>query len=258
VVSDGSTVLATAAEAGDEPLLLAQNLKGLAAVVSDSHRAAAGRWAREKLGADVFVLDDGFQHLRLARDLDLLAIDATNPWGGGRLLPYGRLREARGGAARADCVVVTRADQSPNLPSLKKEIRRYNNSSPILTSTMRIRSVTKLSSSLEDEIASVPKPVAAFCAIGNPKAFFDQLGRAGCDPVFTRGFPDHHRYSQADLEFVCQKSKERGAQSLITTAKDAVKLQAHSIEMPCYVLNIEIAIEEEGQLREMIDVACRV
>src|SRR5688500_192500 len=97
VVSDAFTVLATATEAGDEPFLLAQNLKGLAAVISDADRAAAGKWALENLGAEVLVLDDGFQHLGLARDLNILTIDATNPWGGGRLLPYGSLREPRSG-----------------------------------------------------------------------------------------------------------------------------------------------------------------
>jgi tetraacyldisaccharide 4'-kinase len=128
IVSDGSNVLADAAEAGDEPFLLAQNLKGLAAVISDSNRLAAGKWAIENLGAEVFVLDDGFQHLALARDLNILAIDATNPWGGGKLLPAGRLRESRSGLSRAACVVVTTADQSSGLVSLAAEIQTLNGS----------------------------------------------------------------------------------------------------------------------------------
>ncbi len=257
LVSDGSTVLATAAEAGDEPFLLAQNLKGLAAVVSDADRATAGQWVKENLGADVFVLDDGFQHLRLARDLDLLVIDATNPWGGGRLLPYGRLREPRSEVSRADCIIVTRADQSGNLLSLKEEICRFNNSSPILTSTMTVRSITRLASTVEEEIDSVPQPVAAFCAIGNPKSFFDQLRLLELNPIFTREFPDHHRYTPANIESLNQKSKAAGVRSLITTAKDAVKLQADSLDVPCYVLNIEISIEDDRRFTEMIEDALR-
>ena len=115
VVSDGQRILANELEAGDEPRLLAENLLGLAAVISDADRFAAGQWANKEFGSDVFILDDGFQHLRLVRDLNIVTIDATNPWGGGRLLPYGRLREPRGVLSRADCVVITRADQAHDL-----------------------------------------------------------------------------------------------------------------------------------------------
>ena len=84
---------------------------------------AAGKWAIENLGSEVFVLDDGFQHLRLARDLDIVTIDATNPWGGGSLLPHGRLREPRAGLSRADCVVITRTDQVEDLASIKDTVQ---------------------------------------------------------------------------------------------------------------------------------------
>ncbi len=137
VVSDGSSVLADAAQAGDEPLWLAENLKGAAAVICDSDRAAAGQWAISNLGADVFVLDDGFQHLQLGRDLNILAIDASNPWGGGRLLPYGRLRESRRGVSRADCAIITRADRETDTSLLKSQIQELVGERPILTSQMR-------------------------------------------------------------------------------------------------------------------------
>ncbi len=258
IVSDGSRVLATAAEAGDEPLLLAQNLKGRAAVISDADRAAAGKWAKEELHTDVFVLDDGFQHLRLARNLDLLVIDATNPWGGDRLLPFGRLRESPSGAARADCIVVTRADFEQDLDSLKKEIRRFNQESPIFMSIMKVSGITKLGSSFEEEVTSLPQPIAAFCGVGNPQSFFDQVRCAGLNLVFTQAFPDHHWYDQTEIESLCRKSRNSGAQSLITTAKDAVKLQALNFELPCYVQNIEIQIEEESRLRQLIEDAVRI
>ena len=258
IVSDGSRVLATAAEAGDEPLLLAHNLNGIAAVISDADRVRAGKWAKEELHTDVFVLDDGFQHLRLARDLDLLVIDATNPWGGGRLLPSGRLREPRSGAARADCIVITRADHQQDLDSLMKEIRRFNQDCPIFMSSMKVSSITRLGSGFEEATAGLLQPVAAFCGVGNPQSFFDQVRRAGFDPVFTQAFPDHHWYEQAEIESLCRKSRDEGAQSLITTAKDAVKLQALDFDLPCYVLNIEIQIEEENRLQQLIEAAMRV
>jgi len=255
IVSDGSSVLTNAAEAGDEPFLLAQNLKGLAAVISDPHRISAGKWAIDNLGAEVFVLDDGFQHLALARDLNILTIDATNPWGGGRLLPAGRLREPRSGLSRADCVVVTRADQSDDVASLEAEIQRLIGSRPLVRSEMIVKGISRMNPERPEEVVSMPQPAAAFCAVGNPESFFEQLRRAGIDPVFTRTFPDHHQYTPADIGSLIQEFKKAGAQSIITTAKDAVKLQHGKFELPCYVLNIEISIAEEDRIIKLLDAA---
>jgi tetraacyldisaccharide 4'-kinase len=255
IVSDGFTVLTNSAEAGDEPLLLAQNLKGLAAVISDPNRIGAGRWAIDNLGAEVFVLDDGFQNLALARDLNILTIDATNPWGGGRLLPAGRLREPRSSLSRADCVVVTRADQSDELLSLESEIQRLIGSQPVVMSEMRVKDISRLKAERPEELVSVPQPAAAFCAVGNPESFFELLRRVGIDPVFTHTFRDHHRYTQADVDSLIHESRKAGARSVVTTAKDAVKLQQSNFELPCHVLNIEILIEEEDRIIQMVDAA---
>jgi tetraacyldisaccharide 4'-kinase len=255
IVSDGSNVLTTAAEAGDEPFLLAQNLKGFAAVISDQNRIDAGKWAIENLGAEVFVLDDGFQHLALARDLNILTVDATNPWGGGKLLPAGRLREPRSGLARADCVVVTRADQSDELLSLQAEIQRFIGSRPVFMSEMIVKGISRMNSERLEELSSLPQPAAAFCAVGNPESFFELLRRGGVDPILTRAFRDHHHYTMGDFDSLIQESKKAGAQSIITTAKDAVKLQESKFELPCYVLNIEILIEEGDRIIQMVDAA---
>lgn len=280
IVSDGSTVLTTAAEGGDEPFLLAQNLKGLAAVISDPNRIDAGKWAIENLQAEVFVLDDGFQHLALARDLNILAIDATNPWGGGKFLPAGRLREPRSALTRADCVVVTRADQSDEPASLQAKIQTLIGSRPVVMSRMIVKGISRMHSERGEEFGSLPQPAAAFCAVGNPESFFKLLRGMGIDPVFTRTFRDHHQYTKADLDSLVHESRKAGAQSIITTAKDAVKLQhcrgdriprarlflndggpteerpyKNKFELPCYVLNIEILIEEEGRIIQMVDAA---
>src|SRR5262245_19884790 len=173
IVSDGYGVLATPSEAGDEPFLLATKLSGLAAVISSADRIAAGQEAIKDFGTDCFVLDDGFQHLRLARDLNIVTIDATNPWGGGSLLPYGRLREAPEGLSRADCVVLTRCDQVGDVSALKDEIRALTGSCPIFQSQMRAVRVSPLKNGSESIAA--PARIAAFCAVGNPSSFFEGL-----------------------------------------------------------------------------------
>lgn len=271
VVSDGENILADASEGGDEPRLLAENLLGTAAVVADADRVAAARWAEENLKTDVFILDDGFQHLRLARDLNLLTVDATNPWGGGQLLPRGRLREPLRELARADCIIITRAEQHDDIDSLLKEAGRLSNGRPVLLSHMRTRTIQPLdkTSSENTEVeyshhASRIKhhfplsPVAAFCALGNPAAFFTHLRNDGHTLVHTRHFPDHHVYSQEDVDTLVREAKQHGARALLTTMKDAVKLRSLRFDLPCYVLEIELEFDDEEKLIEMIREAARV
>lgn len=252
VVSNGLEVLADVHQSGDEAFWLAENLKGLAAVICDPDRAAAGRWAIEHLNSNVLVLDDGFQHLQLARDLNILAIDATNPWGGGRLLPAGRLREAPQGASRADCAIITRAAPDADLQELKTSLQHLMGDRPIFTSHMQTKSVWELSAARLDPGIGIPQPVAAFCAVGNPGSFFDHLLEEGLTLVQTHAFTDHHGYTQADITRISEDAKRAGAASLITTAKDAVKLHELELGLPCYVLEIEISIDEEDKLVDLI------
>ncbi|MGH9882418.1 MAG: tetraacyldisaccharide 4'-kinase [Pyrinomonadaceae bacterium] len=251
LVSDGSSVQATEKEAGDEALLLAQNLKGIAAVVSDARRVAAGKWAIEELGVNSFVLDDGFQHLQLARDLNVVTVDATDPWGGNQLLPSGRLREPLSGLERADCIVITRADASNRLPSLIAEIQKLVGNRPIFTSRMKPVG-TKTLSGEQVESASLAQPLGSFCGVGNPNSFFSLLRSSGYRLVLTRAFADHYLYSQNEIDQLVAEARHHGARSLITTAKDAVKLQRFSLALPCYVLEIQIEIDEEEQFVSMI------
>jgi len=256
VVSDGSQILAPVAEAGDEPFLLAQHLKGLAAVVCDSDRWQAGEWAREHLRADAFVLDDGFQHLGLARDLDILTIDATNPWGGANLLPYGRLREPLSGASRSDCLVVTRVELTDDVNQLKTHLRKHAGNQPIFISQMRARGFRTIEGHPADS-KSLPKSLGAFCGVGNPDSFYTDLRGQKIVPVFTLTFRDHHVYTQADINFLTQQARRFDAQGFVTTAKDAVKLESLQFDLPCYVFEIEIAIEEEAKLLNMVREASR-
>lgn len=245
IVSDGYGVLASPAEAGDEPFLLATKLTGQAAVISSADRIAAGEEAIKDFGTECFVLDDGFQHLRLARDLNIATIDATNPWGGGRLLPHGRLREAREGLSRADCVVITRCDQASGVAELETEIARLIDGRPIFRSQMLPVGVM----SLKTGTLAAPARVAAFCGVGNPGSFFENVRRMGFEIAVQRAFPDHHDYSQSEIDALI---KDAGESSLITTAKDAVKLRGLSFSAPCYVLEIEIAIENSDEFTHLI------
>jgi len=257
VVSDGKKLLASERDAGDEPYLLASNLIGIAAVVCNPDRAAAGEWAIKNLGSEVFVLDDGFQHLRLSRDLDIVTIDATNPWGGGSLLPYGRLREPRAGLSRADCIVVTRTEQVEDMVSLSESVQRLAGAIPVFTSRMMTSGIRGLNGESVSNESLLAQPVAAFCGVGNPESFFNQLRREGYSPVFTRAFADHHDYNQADLNRLIKEAKDHGASALVTTAKDALKLASLEIELPCYVLEIKISIADDARLVKMIQTACQ-
>lgn len=252
VVSNGTELLASEREAGDEPFLLARNLLGIAAVISNSNRAAAGQWAVKNLGAEVFVLDDGFQHLRLARDLNIVTLDATNPWGGGNMLPAGRLREPITGLSRADCVVITRTEQVEDLTAITAALERLAGAIPIFSSRMVASGFRKLDGAGVDRKSILSQPLGAFCGVGNPESFFTQLRREGLTPAFTRSFADHHNYSQSELDALVDAAKAQGAEGLITTAKDATKLSALNLVLPCYVLEIQILIDEEDRLDDIV------
>jgi len=250
IVSDGTEVLATDREAGDEPSLLARNLRGVAAVISDANRIAAGRWAIENLGTEVFVLDDGFQHLQLARNLNIATIDASNPWGNGRLLPRGILREPVAGLRRADCIVITRANQTENLEGLRDELRSINNTAPLFTSRMRTRALFRLGTI--ERVEKPESPLAAFCAVGNHESFVRQAEARELKIAKTVVFGDHHRYTQNDLDKIVNEARRAGSEALLTTAKDAVKLGELSIPMSCYVLDIEIEIDSADKFGDLV------
>jgi tetraacyldisaccharide 4'-kinase len=269
LVSDGERILADAREGGDEPRLLAETLRGIAAVLSDADRVGAARWAEENLKSEVFILDDGFQHLRIARDLDLVTVDATNPWGGERLLPYGRLREPLQQLARADCIILTRCEQALDLHSLQREAEQLSGARPVLLSRTRTKMLRPLNAmalrddlpdsstqpsalSLQHSALGLQHSFAAFCAIGNPAAFFEYSRKDGHDLKLTRAFPDHHVYTQGDIDAFVSEAGRAGAQALLTTAKDAVKLGSLRFALPCYVLEIEVEFDDEEKLLGMI------
>jgi tetraacyldisaccharide 4'-kinase len=258
VASDGARVLAEVSECGDEPRLLAERLLGAASVVCDRDRAAAARWARAELGAEVFVLDDGFQHLRIARDLDIVTLDATAPWGGGHMLPRGRLREPAAGLARADCVVITRAELALDIEGLRAEVARLSGGRPaVFTSRVRTKGLRPLTENdgAEAGVKLESVRVGAFCAVGNPGAFFEHVRRDGLEVCYTRAFEDHHAYTRADAEAVSREAAGRGARALLTTAKDAVKLRGLDFALPCYVVETGLEFDDKARLLGLLRAA---
>lgn len=264
LVSDGRAILADASEGGDEPAELAARLGGRAIIVADADRLAAGRWALEKFGVTAFVLDDGFQHRRVKRDLDIVCIDATDPCGGGRVLPAGRLRESFDGLKRADAMVMTRSDLVDDVSAIEKRLRSRNDSAPIFRAATRISELISLvefhakaqRTQRVDRIAElVNANCGVFCAVGNPEAFFRTAERYLGDEgrfVFRKAFADHHPYTQADVDEIVRHAKDSGAEVLITTAKDAVKLGSLNFVLPCFVVEAETAIDDVNSFERLI------
>ena len=262
LVSDGETILAAVEKTGDEPFELARKLLGKAVVVADANRAAAGVWAREKFGITAFILDDAFQHRRVRRDLDIVLLDATNPFGNGKTLPSGILREPLKNLKRADAVVITRANLADDTSNLKSQISKYNSDCPIFVSENKVSGLIDLkdfhagkaqsSTSATDDEQRTTNKFLAFCALGNPNNFFEQLRREDFNIIGTQTFPDHHFYNQSDIAKLVEQAKQSGAEVLLTTAKDAVKLKNLKIDLPCFVAESELIFEDEDNFRKLI------
>ncbi len=210
-------------QVSDEPALLGKACK--APVVVDHDRVAGARKAIEQHGAGALILDDGFQHRRLKRDMDIVAIDATCPFGYGRMLPAGLLREPVSSLARADAVVITRFDQADDaqIKRLEEAIRRVAPGVPIAKAVHKhTHAVTAGNATLSlDELRA--KKVFAFCGIGNPKAFYDCLRQHGMTLTGTRTFDDHHPYTDGDMKSLYNEASADGAEVLLCTQKDWVK-----------------------------------
>jgi tetraacyldisaccharide 4'-kinase len=253
LVSDGERILADAKQAGDEPFELARKLSGKAIIIADADRVSAGIWAREKFGITTFVLDDAFQHRKVRRDTDIVLIDATNPFGNGKTLPFGILREPLQNLQRADSIVITRANLIEDVSNLTSQIRQYNQNCPIYVSQNQVSTVTELKNfqsiqATKDTGQRTQDKVFAFCALGNPNNFYEQLRQEKFDLTSTQTFPDHHFYTSKDIAKLTRKARSIGAEILLTTAKDAVKLQGLEFEMPCSVVEIEMVFDEEFQI----------
>jgi tetraacyldisaccharide 4'-kinase len=227
LVSDGTTVLAGPAEAGDEPHLIAKRCPG-AVVAVGADRYRLGRWVLERFPqVDDFVLDDGFQHLALYRDVNLLLVDASAPEDLAALLPAGRLREPLAAAKRATAVLLTRADQSRDGDRLKGwapiQAATGREERPILVRFRPSGFVNLLSGLAHDAHWGHGQSALLFSGIGNSASFRMTVQQAGVAVLDEMIFPDHHPYRTRDLDQIKALAKRCGAQLILTTEKDAGK-----------------------------------
>jgi len=241
VVSDGKSLLAAPEQSGDEPYLLAQKVPGLMVVIG-ADRYRAGLLALAELKPDLFILDDGFQHLRLQRDLDILLLDASRPFANGYTLPAGFLREAVGAARRADLVVYTRCDQ-PGLPQLFPD-------KPSCWTSHRITGLMPLGGGERCGLEPLAGArVSAFSGIASPASFFDLLEGEGVRLTATVSFPDHVPYGEDEIAAICRLKQASRSAVLVTTEKDAVKLAPFVTRLgPCYVALLELAWQDSRAL----------
>ncbi len=202
-----------------------------------------------KHGIEWFLLDDGFQHMQLARDADIVLIDATGPFGGGNLLPAGLMREPKSALARADIVVITRSEHAPAIETI---VRRYM-SAPIFYAVTELLDVFPLRGESPDHQPGQPPvqspldwragKVFAFCGIGNAEAFFQDLERWGFHVAGRASFADHHTYSQAEASKLVEQARDAGAMALICTEKDVFNLRGVTFSgMPAGFVRIAMRV----------------
>lgn len=269
-VSKGEGPLLDASQAGDEAVLLAERLSGVP-IVKGKNRYEAGMFILEKLkfqnsnfkAPNLFILDDGFQHWALHRDKDILLIDSTNPFGNRKLFPLGPLREPLSAMKRADIIVITNAfspylspserdgkaesaeSRESSIRSLAGEIRLYAPSAPLYFAHHRPTAFIKTSGNTLSLSETSNKKVFAFCGIGNPKPFKDTLFPLIGELKGLMVFKDHHQYNNAEIRMITGNAEKSGADWIVTTEKDIMRLKTFSLPDNVLALRIEFDIDEK-------------
>jgi tetraacyldisaccharide 4'-kinase len=242
VVSDGKSLLLDSETAGDEPYMLASNLKDVIVLV-DKDRVKAGRYAIEKFGCDTLLLDDGFQYWKLAgRRRDIVLIDCQQPFGNEKLLPRGTLREPPSHLARASTIFITKSDGNTGL--LRARIAKHNPGAGIIEcihAPLYFEDVFTGERHGLDFLTG--RKVASLSGIAQPESFEQSLVKLGAELVYSKRFADHHRFSQQEVLNVVNRSKKRQATAIITTQKDAVRFpKIDRRDLPIFFMRVEIKI----------------
>ncbi|MBK8859181.1 MAG: tetraacyldisaccharide 4'-kinase [Opitutaceae bacterium] len=242
VVSDGETVLLDSEQAGDEPYMLARNLPGVIVLV-DKNRVKAGAYAIKRFGCDTLVLDDGFQYLPLKGRLNLLLVDKTNPFGNGHLLPRGILREPVKHLRRASYVFLTKSNGERDL-ELEATIQKYNPGVDVIECAHRPQYLQRFGNGERQPLTWLKgRRVLAFSGIATPESFEKFLRDLGAKLVARERFLDHYRYAEEDFVQLFALAEREGAECLITTEKDAVRIpEDRACALPLYYLRLEIEI----------------
>ena len=244
VLAPGADRCAAPQDVGDEPALLARMLPEVPLVLC-ADRFRGGQEAEDRFHVNAHILDDGFQHLALTRDVNIVALDATQPVSGRQLLPAGRLREPPAALRRANIVVVTRTEAA-DAKALEQLVAKIHPAARVFHSRTELAFWQNALTGAVIPREKVPTGhVAAFCGIGNPQAFFRDLRLWGFSLAATDAFPDHHVYTGREISRLVAKARAQGAEVLLTTQKDAVKFSAGwSSELPILACEIELRILE--------------
>jgi len=260
IVSDGNKIYMTAYEAGDEAYLMAKSLPGIPVIIG-KNRSVSGTFAVQKMNAQVIIMDDGYQHWQLKRDLDILLVDTLNGFGNGCVLPRGILREPLTHLDRAGIFLMTKADQSSRLAKVQlvDAIRRYNKQAPIATSVHQQLSFAEIADwykGIDGNVRSLEsmkgQKVMVFSALGNPQSFEQSVAACGLEIVEAVRYPDHHDYGMQEMQYINERAEKLGATAIITTGKDAVKVPTEFIYfdrgVDLYILNMDIEIIENKEI----------
>ena len=236
----------------DEIELMKFRLQGRVSFGVGKNRFAEGRRLESRQSIDVFLLDDGFQHLQLARDLNILLMDASRPPAGELLLPAGRLREPVAAMSRANLIIFTRAETASGTLEAIGKLDQY----PVFAASTRLLGFRRFGGESAPPSANEigAGPFFAFCGLGNPDAFFRDLGNWGLAICGQASFPDHHRYTQGDILEVRRAGKRAGASAFVTTEKDAQNLGSLQFEeTPVYIAVIDLTVTPEADFRNVLD-----
>ncbi|MDB6052852.1 MAG: lpxK [Verrucomicrobiales bacterium] len=242
VVSDGKSLLLDSETAGDEPYMLASNLKDVIVLV-DKDRVKAGRYAIEKFGCDTLLLDDGFQYWKLrGRRLDIVLIDCQQPFGNEHLLPRGTLREPPSHLSRAHTIFITKSDGQTE--GLRRRITQHNPTAGVIECVHHPLYFEDVFTGERKGLDLLQgKKIASFSGIAQPESFEQSLIKLGGELVYSKRFADHHRFTQQETLNAINRSKKRQAQIIITTQKDAVRFpKIDRRDLPIYFVRVEIKI----------------
>ena len=242
VVSDGKSLLLDSELAGDEPYMLASNLKDVVVLV-DKDRVKSGRYAIEKFGCDTLLLDDGFQYWNLrGRRHDVVLIDRQQPFGNEHLLPRGTLREPPSHLARAQTIFITKSDG--NTAALRERIKKLNSTAAIIECVHQPLYFEDVFTGERKGLELLKgKKVASLSGIAQPESFEHSLVKLGGELVYAKRFADHHRFTQQEILNAINRSKKRSAEIIVTTQKDAVRFpKIDRRDLPFYFMRVEIKI----------------
>ena len=243
VVSNGRELLLDSAMSGDEPYMLASNLRDVVILV-DKDRVKSGRYAIDKAQCDTLILDDGFQYLALKHWVEIVLVDCTNPFSNGYMLPRGLLREPIMNINRADFIFITKSDGGPKSAELKKMLHGMNPRAEISECLHKPRHLRNVYSSEQRDLDYLRGVrIAVVSGIASPVGFEEELRQLGAEIVYCRRFADHHRYTQQEVINLINAALRENAAMIVTTEKDAVRFpKIERKDVPIYFLRVEIQL----------------